>query len=345
MGADTKLLAWVGGEFFMRHMEAEGFRVLRIPLTGPEALSWEDICARCGQAPDAVVYTDRSLPPPLLGLERYPALTAFYCIDSHIHGWYPLYAGAFDLCAVSLKDEVERFAAELSPGRVLWLPPFAEDRYQPRPTAQEAEGEGAGKDFDLLFVGTVDPETTPQRSAFLQRLGREFPGLAVRRGDFAELLPRARVALNIAERGDLNFRVFEALACGACLLTPKIGNGQDELFEDGVHFVTYRADDEADAAAKARALLADDDRREAYARAGFARVDGAHRPRHRASALAALLRQGFDEGLPVARLARPDRARIADLRLLFLHWADHCGDASLAARYLAEARRLSLSAS
>lgn len=333
MGKNRKLLAWVGGQFFMQHMEAEGFRVLRIPLTRPEALTWDEICARCGQVPDAVVYTDRSLPPPLLGLERYPCLTAFYCIDSHIHGWYPLYAGAFDLCAVSLRDDVPRFAAELSQERVLWLPPFAEDRYQPR----QAE-----KDYDLLFVGTVDPETTPQRHDFLQRLGRGFPGLAVRRGDFAELLPRASVALNVAERGDLNFRVFEGLACGACLLTPRIGNGQDELFEDGVHFVTYEADDEADAAAKVRSLLADGPRREAYGRAGFARVDAAHRPRHRASALAALLRQGFDEELPSRRLACPDRARIAPLRLLFLHWADNCQDASLAARYLAEARRLSL---
>ncbi|GEM_PF-331298 len=389
-GADTKLLAWLGGKFFMRHMEAQGYRLAHIPLTSPQALTWEDICARCGAAPDAVVYADRSLPPPLLGLERYPALTAFYCIDSHIHGWYPLYAGAFDLCAVSLKGDLERFDAGRAPGRVLWLPPFAEERYlsaQPDPPALadqpahsdqpdqadkdikggtgenhqqhdqpaqlDTDGMGGqahahvatGTDFDLLFVGTVDPDTTPQRHDFLRRLGRVFPGLATRQGDFTELLPRARVALNIAERGDLNFRVFEALACGACLLTPKIANGQDELFEDGVHFVTYRPDDEADAAAKARALLADDlldggVRRKAVGRAGFARVNALHRPWHRAEALAALLRQGFDEGLPAQRLASPDRALGAALRLLYLHWAEHCGDPALAARYLAEARRL-----
>ena len=335
MGAATRLLAWVGGQFFQQHMEAEGFRTVRIPLTAPAALGWEEICERCGAAPDAVVYTDRSLPPPLLGVEAYPCLTAFYCIDSHIHGWYPLYAGAFDLCAVSLHGDVPRFAAELSPERVLWLPPFAEDRYRPPAHA-------VAKEFDLLFAGTVNLETTPLRHDFLQRLGRGFPGLAVRQGDFARLLPRARVALNIAERGDLNFRVFEALACGACLLTPRIANGQDELFEDGVHFVTYEPDNAVDAAAKTRALLADDARREAYGRAGLARIDAAHRPRHRAQALAGLLRQGFDNGLPGLRLARPDRARTADLRLLFLHWAEHCGEAALAARYLDEARRLSL---
>ncbi len=341
MAGRSLTIAWVGGMFTQHHMEALGHRVVRLPLTAPGAFSWEDIVQRCGGAPDAVVSLDRSLPPPLLGVERYPCLTAFHCIDSHIHGWYPLYAGAFDLCAVSLKDDVATFEAELAPGRVVWLPPFAEDRCQPRAVSE------ADKEFDLLFVGTVDPETTPLRHAFLERLGRLLPGpagLAVRRGDYTQLFPKARVVLNIAERGDLNFRVFEALACGSCLLTPRIGNGQGELFEDGVHLVTYAPDDEADAAEKARALLADAARRDALARAGFQAVDEAHRPMHRARALEALLFSGLEQGLAQKRLAAPDsdpwQARRQALRLLFLSWAEHCGDAALAARYLSEARTL-----
>lgn len=337
MAGRSLTIAWVGGMFTQHHMEALGHRVVRLPLTAPGAFSWEDIVERCGGAPDAVVSLDRSLPPPLLGVERFPCLTAFHCIDSHIHSWYPAYAGAFDLCAVSLRDDVAAFEAELAPGRVIWLPPFAEDRCQPRPVAE------AEKEFDLLFVGTVDPETTPARHAFLARLGRMFPdapGLVVRRGDYTELFPKARVVLNIAERGDLNFRVFEALACGSCLLTPRIGNGQDELFRDGVHFVAYAPDDEGDAAAKTRALLADPARRESLARAGFQAVDQAHRPLHRAQALEALLFSGLEAGLVQKRLAKPDRARRQALRLLFLSWAEHCGDAGLAARYLAEAKTL-----
>jgi len=150
MSAQTKTIAWVGGTFFMPSMAEHGFRIVAVPLTKPEALSYDDIVARCGCVPDAVVYTDRSLPPPLLGVERFPCLTAFYCIDSHIHSWYPLYAGCFDLCAVSLRDHVNGFGRELSRERVLWLPPFASDHYQARQ---------ADKDLDLLFVGTVNPET------------------------------------------------------------------------------------------------------------------------------------------------------------------------------------------
>lgn len=331
MSEHEKTIAWVGGLFFMEHMRAHGLRPVRIPLTRPEALTWDDIVARCGCEPDAVVYTDRSLPPPLIGVERFPCLTAFYCIDSHIHSWYPLYAGAFDCCAVSLRDHVERFARELSPGRTIWLPPFADDHYLPR----QAE-----KDFDLLFVGTVNPETTPLRCDFLKRLEAVFPGLVVHQGNFQELMPRAKVVLNIAERGDLNFRVFEALACGSCLLTPRLEHGQDELFTAGEHLVTYAGDDEHDCAAKARALLADDARREAMARAGLACVDAGHRAWHRAAAFAELLRQGFDDKLPARRLAAPTQARKRALRLLWLHWAENCGDPALAARYFAEARRL-----
>ena len=331
MTQPTRTIAWVGGQFFQPHMEAEGFRAVHIPMTRPQAFTWEDLVQRCEGAPDAVVYCDRSLPPPLTGVERFPCLTAFYCIDSHIHGWYPLYAGAFDLCAVSLRDHVARFKAELSPGRVLWLPPFAEDRYRPG----QAE-----KTFDLLFAGTVNPETTPQRHEFLARLAALFPNLAVRQGDFNQLLPQARVVLNIAERGDLNFRVFEALACGSCLLTPAIANGQPELFRAGEHFITYAPNDPADAADKARALLADHARRDALAQAGHALVDAAHRPAHRAKALAALLRQGFDDKLAARRLAQPDAALRKRLRLMYLHWAEQGGEPGLCARYLAEARAL-----
>ncbi len=325
------LIAWIGGQFFQPHMTAWGFATRLISLTKPAALSWDDIVTACGDEPDVVVYADRSLPPPLLGVERYPCLTAFYCIDAHIHGWYPVYAAAFDLCALSLRDELPRFAAGPDNGRVLWLPPFAEDRYVPRPTAKE---------YGVLFVGAVDPLTTPGRERFLRRLAGLLPGLRVTRGDFTELFPRARVVLNIAERGDLNFRVFEALACGACLLTPRIGNGQNLLFREGRHFAAYAPDDAGDCARVARELLADEPRRHMLARAGAALVDAADRPRHRAEAFAAMLRQGFDDNLPDKRINQPDAALRRDLRLLYLHWAEACGDNLLATRYVAEARAL-----
>lgn len=325
-------IAWIGGQFYCHAMPSAGFEPVHIPLTRTPVLGWEDIVAAVGRAPDAVVYCDRSLPPPLLGVERYPCPTLFHCIDSHIHGWYPVYALAFDRVAVSLRDHLPHFAHPLAPERAFWLPPFAEERYRPRPCAKE---------FDVLFAGTVDPATTPVRLDFLQRLGALLPGLAVRQGDFSDLLPRARVVLNIAERGDLNFRVFEALACGSCLLTPSVGHGQDELFADGAQLLEYTPDDAQDAAAKARLLLADALLRERMAREGLARIDAAHRPAHRAQAVARELSALLDAPQAVRRPARDDPQARQALRLVWLHWAENAPTPAIAVRYLAEARTLS----
>ncbi len=325
----TLRAACLGGLFFQRDLVRFGIEAAHIPLTRPEALFWDDVVQRAGFTPDLVIYLDRSLPPPLLGVESFPCLTAFYCIDSHIHSWYPAYAQGFDLCAVSLKDHLPRFGQRLSTDRLLWLPPFADRHHLPSP---------AEKRWDLLFAGTVDPETTPGRHAFLRKLKNRFPGLEVRRGRFPELFPQARLALNVAERGDLNFRVFEALACGACLLTPRLEQGQDKLFRHGEHLFTYDPEDIEGLLAMAQQLLADEPLRLRVAEAGRAEVEARHRPWHRAEALARMVRS-VDAGETVAvRRAAAADIRRRWMRLVYLHWAESAGDAALAARYLAASR-------
>ncbi len=128
----------------------------------------------------------------------------FYCIDSHIHS-VPALRRSFDLCAVSLRDHVEPSPAPL--GRTAWpgcrpLPPAPRPRQRTR---------------NSICSSWARWTRIQRRCAGLPLApGQAGAGLAVRQGSFPELKPRARVVLNIAERGDLNFRVFEALACGAC---------------------------------------------------------------------------------------------------------------------------------
>ena len=328
-GAGIKTVAWVGGRFFHEHLAAWGITARHVACESPAVLTWDDVVERAGCTPDMVVYADRSLPPPLAGVESFPCPTAFYCIDSHIHGWYPAYAQGFDLCCASLKDDLPKFALRLDPAQLLWLPPVPADDAVPR--AENTK-------WDLLFVGKVDPETTPIRHAFLAELGRRFPGLVVHQGDFKALFPKARLVLNIAERGDLNFRVFEALACGACLITPEIAQGQAELFTPGEHLFTYPPGDVEALLALVRDLLADEARRERVAKAGNARVESAHRLRHRAASFA-----GFVSGQPLKRLAAArlrEAASIRErfLRLVYLHWAEQFRDSPLGPRYLAAAQ-------
>lgn len=327
-----RLIAWLGREYFARSLEDSGWRVLVHSYHEPRVFVWEDIVALCGGPPDVLVLGDRSHPPPFLGLESYPCLTVFYSVDSHIHAWHPLYAQAFDACLVSLKDHLPSFSqGRLTTEETLWSPAYALNPEQMPWTPREPE-------WDVLFAGTVDRQTTPVRADFLARLQRLLPGLAVRQGYFLELFPQGRVILNVAERGDLNFRVFEALAMGKPLLTPRTGNGLLDLFRDGADLLTYAPDDEADCAAKARWLLDHPAEAQAMGRAGLAKVDASHRAAHRAQTCGRFLAERLAKGSH-ARLAAAGAIRETVLRPLHLHWAEASAAPALKAAYLRDARR------
>jgi hypothetical protein len=328
---ENRRIVWIGRHPLDAGMRAVHPGVVVLPLEPPQILSHDDVVRLAGFDPEVVVYSDKSGPPPLAGLERFPCLTVFYCVDSHIHSWYPDYARAFDLCAVSLKDHVPRFASRLGPERVLWLPPFP--RLEDRPMPAE-------KVHDMIFVGKVDPALTPRRHAFLAELKRLLPGLHVTKGAYRELFPTGRLALNVAEGGDLNFRVFEALACGACLVTPEVGHGQDELFTPGEHLFTYPSMDVRAVADLAAGLLADEPRRERAAAAGEALVRAAHRPEHRAAALLDFI-DGHAPftGLIQTRLEHARTLFDTVLRPLYLHWAEALRPSPAADAYLAMGRR------
>ena len=330
----SKLAAWAGHAYLAQAMVNHGWEVVTLPLNVPW-LRWEDVTQQCGRPPDLFIYGDMSRPPFLLDIERWPCPTLFYAVDSHIHSWYPLYAQAFDLCCVAMRDHLPSFlAAGRAPKQTRWLPLFARARDTPPTTPPDPE-------FKLLFVGKNDPVITPGRHAFLQELEGLLPPdvLSIRTGAYWQLYPKAMIVLNVSEHGDLNFRVFEALGCGACLLTPQVGQGLEELFTPGRHLFTYAQGNAAHAAAVARELLADPSARQATATAGLAAVDAGHRYSHRAAQLLDWL-AGQDLGFLVGRrLEHASALHRAHLRLLYLHFAETAADSASAAMYLRQARR------
>ena len=326
-------LLWIGSPFFAQSLSDCGWDLRLHNFEHVAVLDWQDVLALADGPPDVLVVADKSRPPFVTGMEKFPCLTVFYCVDSHIHSYYPCYAQGFDLCLVSLKDHIPFFQNQALPaGQIAHCPPFAKNwDLPPDPAAYAVLGAGAGslaassvpefaagergaafagngtasaglvpeadallldwpkRDWDLLFVGTVDSENTPLRKKFMQALAAELPNFQVTRGQYRTLYPKARLLLNHCDLGDLNFRVFEALGCGGALLSPLVGHGFTEMFEPGKDLFVYEMNNPLDAARKVRELLADPALCLAAARSGFARVNRLHRARHRAEALTAYL--------------------------------------------------------
>ena len=326
-------LLWIGNGYFYSELPACGWDTTH--YCNPRdfrVFGWKELVAEAGFEPDVLLVVDKSSCPYVLGMEDFPCLTVFYAIDSHLQSWYPLYAQGFDVTLLSLRDHLPRFVGEFLPAeRIFWSPPCVPGNFRP-------SGDMPDKEWDCLFAGTVNANT-PGRAAFLAELGKHLPGLHIARGDFGQLFPRGRVLLNICENADLNFRVFEALAMGGCLLTPDIGHGQGDLFQDGVHLTLYRQNDVQDALAKIQALLADAPRRERLGKAGLAEIDAHHRACHRAATFTShmlpLLAQ--KDAIVSARRARAADIRQHCLKLSYLLWAQEMPDAKVKEQYLAAA--------
>jgi len=338
-------LLWIGSPFFGEALSSCGWAaVARHNFEHAAVFGWHDLVDIAGFEPDVLVVADKSRAPFVLGVEDFPCLTVFYSVDSHIHSWQPYYAQAFDACLVSLRDHRGRFAgAYLPEERVWWSPAFAWPQDAPEPQT--------AKDMDCVFVGTVNTDL-PRRAAFLERVGRGVPGLRVVTGPYRQLYARARVVLNHCEHGDLNFRVFEAMGCGGCLVTPRIGHGLTDLFVEGEHLRCYAADTDdngggvavdvaADqAVAQIRYLLEHPEAAERMGQAALACIDGGHRAVHRAESFSRSVREllARDPQIVSRRRSRAGAIRRQCLRLPYLHWAEELRSTGLGEAYLAASK-------
>lgn len=308
-------ILWVGNPYFSRQLEPLGWQVTHRNPPRPRTFTWEQLVEINNGAPDVLVLGDNSMPPLFLGLERYPCLTVFFCVDSHIHSWQPQYAQAFDLCCLNLKDNLPAFAQRLQGERLRWLPLYADAGSAP-PAVPEQD-----KEYDFLFVGNVHPDIHPGRHAFFRELSKACPGFTVLRGNYHQLFPKGRVIFNFAERGDLNFRVFQALGTGACLLTPRVGHGMLELFREGEELFCYDPADLNGLVRTVDGLLADPELRQRTGRQGLAAVDAGHRAPHRARTFSQWVLTWDRQALIHERLLRAKEIHRIWLRLLYLHCA------------------------
>jgi hypothetical protein len=223
-----------------------------------------------GFTPDVIVWLDNSAPLLLIGLEDCKIPVIFYSVDTQHH--YELHsclALAFDYVLIAQRDYMVHFAESDTP--MEWFPLWA-------PRHVESSND---KRFGLTFVGNLNAKLNPARVQFFEELEKITP-IHIKQGAYWEIFPYADIVVNQTVKGDLNFRVFEAMMCGPLLLTEKTSNGLLDLFRDGEHLVTYERGNAASAATIARELQVDPARMKRIAEAGRAEILAKHTARHRA---------------------------------------------------------------
>lgn len=231
-----------------------------------------------GFTPDCIVWLDHSGPVTVLGLEDVEVPCLLYSVDTHHHHFrHAASALGFDHVCVAQKDLMHYFDDSQTP--TSWLPLWASEYVESSET----------KKYGAVFVGTLNAKLNPKRVDFFETMQRIIP-IEVLEGHFPSIFPYAEIVLNQTVKGDLNFRVFEAMMCGALLLTERSGNGLLDLFQDDTHLVTYTPNDPQDAAEKVHYLLSNPARMRLIAQQGRAEILAKHTAMHRAQTLDQILR-------------------------------------------------------
>lgn len=309
----------INGLYFVRSFRALGHHVLSLGTSpGCDIILSEFLSKRGllellqsrGFRPDLVLWCDTCQIPSVFGIESLPSVTMGFSIDQYCNPWHVPYSAAFDCVLVAQKDYLPLFSLDQVRRAVRWFPLFC-DPEKDRDTGQE-------RDIPVSFVGTLGGRFNQEREPFLKAFKRMAP-LFIFSGDYVPVFNRSRIVLNQSAAGECNFRVFQAMACGALLLTEATGNGLGELFEPGADMLVYPRNDPKAAAAVALKALADPASAQ-LARRGREKVLAKHTAVHRAKEILALAERMLGSGAAQKRL-RQEAAISREMRTAYLFLA------------------------
>jgi spore maturation protein CgeB len=267
----------------------------------PANLDLERYVSRSATRPDLFLYIDSGHRPYLpYHVERLACPTAAYLIDVHLGPRLrrPL-AALFDYVFVAQHDCLDQY--RISEEQVVeWLPLACDPALHSETSEPRV--------YDVGFVGNPGDQRS-RRSELLRELEARFAmndfGRPYPRDEMARTYGLSKVVFNCSVGGEVNMRVFEAMASGALLITDRIENGLADLFQDGHHLVMY--DDLDDLSQKITHYLGHDAEREAIAQAGRQEVLSSHTYSRRAQQIfdtvfstypGAVLRRGASQRRP-----------------------------------------------
>ena len=210
---------------------------------------------------DVVFYCDNGNLPMLLDPQNLPYPSIVFLIDTYCNPWHIPYSYGFDVLCMAQKDFLKLYEED-SLLTKRWLPLFCQS------TMAEKNDQFSLRDVPICFVGNVGHKNNPDRGPFLQAF-RKFQPLIVRQGPFDQLFRRSQIVLNQTAFSEVNFRCFEAMACGAALLTEMCGNGLCELFTPDEQILPlYQRGDAYGAACIAKCARENQEHLQAIAQAG-----------------------------------------------------------------------------
>lgn len=264
---------------------------------------WDLLDSR-GFRPDLAFWCDLCRPPWIMGLETLPGAVIGLSVDQYCNPWHVPYSACFDAVLVAQKDYLRLFQDPRLPRPARWLPLFCDP--------DQDYDRGAERDIPVSFVGTLNPPLNPGRKPFLEGFRRAAP-LVHLTGEYAPIFGRSRMVLNQSAVGELNYRLFQAMSCGAAVLTEATENGLFDLFEDGRDLLTYPRGDAAAAARVALEALASP-RLADIAASGQKMARNLHSTEARARSVLALATALLRSGAPAwrrenAQLVREEVAR------------------------------------
>jgi|GEM_PF-1585935 tetratricopeptide (TPR) repeat protein len=266
----------VGGFFLAEALQRLGHRVVDAEAFLPAGAAEVDLPAVLEQLPaahrpDLLLVVERLGPRRLpLNLEHSKIPRAFYALDPHLNlYWHQKYASAFDCVFTTQRSSMSAFWGQGRP--VHWLPWAV--------NLESVFDHALPRTLDITFVGRLDQRRKRRliletlQSRFAVRIWGDRPDNQINNQEMGRIYSQARLVINESIQGEVNLRVFEALAAGAMLLTEDVGSNLQGLFTPGEDLITYGPQDLLE---KAAYFLQHEGERRAIAKRGRERVYAQH---------------------------------------------------------------------
>lgn len=248
-----------------------------------------------GFKPDLFIYADNGNLPYIVDPENIPCYSIFYSIDTYCNPWHVPYGHGFDFCYVAQKDYLPLFVDDGQ--KACWMPLFVQ---------ADSNIPHMERDIPVSFVGTLGHKNNPDRKPFLLAFN-EYQPLRILSGDFRQIFAQSKIVLNQTAIGEVNFRCFEAMACGAALLMEKCDNGLLEIFTPGIDILPLFTRNRArEAASIASIYLKRPDALARIAKKGHELVMCKHTDFTRAEKILLDFSKYSQENISSARLANPE---------------------------------------